>query len=249
MRTLTLDRKKPKNPTQARRAERLYGRQLKRLAEQVGLIINGFPPGDPTTLPTIEDMLRRYAESLLPWAERTAAAMIAEVNQRDEATWRAIGNELSAELRREISLAPTGQTMRRLLAEQVELIRSIPIDAGKRVHELTLKGLEDSTRAKEIAAEIRRSGEVAESRAMLIARTEVARTASTLTEARAKAIGAEQYIWRTSGDGDVREDHRILNGKVFSWNDPPIADQRSGARANPGCIYNCRCYAEPIIPV
>ena len=174
--------------------------------------------------------------------------MVEEVKQRDEVMWKTVGAEMSMELRRELQSAPTGETVRRLMAEQVTLIRSIPLEAAQRVHDLTLKGLEDSTRAKEIAAEIGRSGEVAASRAMLIARTEVARTASNLTEARAQNIGSTHYIWRTSSDSTVREDHKKLNGKVFAWTDPPVADERSGARANPGCIYNCRCFAEPIIP-
>lgn len=137
--------------------------------------------------------------------------------------------------------------MRELLDEQVTLIQSIPLEAAKRVHELTLKGLEDSTRAKQIAQEILRSNEVAASRAMLIARTEVARTAATLKQARAESIGATHYIWRTSHDSDVRSDHKALDGKVFAWKDPPISDVASGTRSNPGCIWNCRCYAEPII--
>lgn len=221
---------------------------MQRLAEQVGHIIGAFPPGDPASVPTIQQMLRSYADALMPWATATAARMVEEVNQRDEAMWRTVGAEMSKELRRELQAAPTGETVKRLMAEQVTLIRSIPLEAAQRVHELTLKGLEDSTRAKEIAAEIGRSGEVAASRAMLIARTEVARTASNLTEARAQHIGSTHYIWRTSSDSTVREDHKKLNGKVFAWTDPPVADERSGARASPGCIYNCRCFAEPIIP-
>ncbi|MFX5937705.1 phage head morphogenesis protein, partial [Acinetobacter baumannii] len=82
------------------------------------------------------------------------------------------------------------RVLQELLAEQVDLITSIPREAGQRVHELTLKGLEDSTRASEIAKEIMRSGEVAKSRAMLIARTEVSRTATSLTQARAQFVGS-----------------------------------------------------------
>lgn len=245
MKTLTLDKHKPKNPTQARRAERLYAKQLKRLAEQVGLIINGFPPGDISTLPTLENMLRRYAEALLPWAERTAATMIEEVNQRDLAMWHQVGQELSAGLRREILTAPTGETMRRLMSGQVELIRSIPIEAAQRVHELTIKGLEDSTRAKEIAAEIRRSGDVAQSRAMLIARTEVSRTAANLTQARAQYVGSEGYVWETSRDGDVRPSHKEMSGRYVRWSEPPTLDGMTG---HAGCLPNCRCWARVILP-
>jgi len=225
----------------------VYERQLRRLAETVGNLIAGAKPLDPANVPTINQMLRAYADALTPWATATAAQMVESVNNRDLAGWKQVSTEMSKELQRQIQSAPVGETLRQLMAEQVTLIKSIPLDAGQRLHELTIKSLEDSTRAKEIAAEIMRSGEVAKSRATLIARTEVARTSSNLTEARATAIGSTHYVWRTSHDSTVRPDHKVLNGKVFAWKDPPVADQHSGARANPGCIYNCRCFAEPIL--
>lgn len=227
------------------RAEATYANQLSKLAQHVGQIVNGFTPGDPSTVPTLSDMLRRYADALMPWAEATAKRMIEDVNARDVASWRRLGAEFSAQLRNDILNAPTGETMRELLAGQVELIRSIPLDAAQRVHELTLAGLEDSTRASEIAKEIMRSGDVAKSRAMLIARTEVARTASSLTQVRAKHVGSEGYIWRTSRDGDVRSSHRAMNGKFIPWDSPPTLDGMTG---HAGCLPNCRCWSEPVIP-
>lgn len=212
------------------------------------MLVNGFPPGDPAVLPTIEQLLRRYAEALTPWAERTAAEMLTEVNRRDEKAWMQNAADMSRALRQEIRTAPTGAAMQALMDEQVALIKSIPLDAAKRVHKLTIEGIEDSTRASEISKAIRASGDVAKSRADLIARTEVARTASTLTEARALSVGSPGYFWRTAGDGDVREDHRELEGQFIPWDQPPIADKRTGRRAHAGCIYGCRCYPEPVIP-
>lgn len=172
--------------------------------------------------------------------------MLTEVNARDSKAWFAAAAEMSSELRREIRTAPTGELMQALLAEQVTLIKSIPLKAAQRVHELTLKGLEDSTRSSEFVAEIMRSGEVAESRATLIARTETARTASLLTQARAVHIGSEGYIWRTSGDSDVRHSHKEMNGKFVRWDTPPTLSD--GTKTHAGQIYNCRCYPEPVIP-
>jgi uncharacterized protein with gpF-like domain len=101
------------------------------------------------------------------------------------------------------------------------------------------------------------------SHARLIARTETARTASVLTEVRAKSVGSEGYIWRTSLDADVRPkigtpnfaklntlamgSHRKLEGTFHRWDDPPIASE-NGERAHPGQIYNCRCWPEPVLP-
>ncbi|WP_175920376.1 phage head morphogenesis protein [Burkholderia pyrrocinia] len=247
---LTLDRKRDrrKNPIRLGGAERQYGTQLRKIAHQVGVLANGFPAGDASFAPTIEDLLRRYAEALAPWAEATAARMIADLNRRDEQMWMKQAADMSRALREEIRGAATGETMRALLAEQVRLIKSIPLDAAERVHRLTLEGMVDSTRAAQISKAIQESGQVAKSRADTIARTEVSRTAATLTEARALDVGSPGYFWRTSGDSDVREDHRELEGKFFTWDKPPIADKRSGARAHPGCIYNCRCWAEVVLP-
>ncbi|WP_233623059.1 phage head morphogenesis protein [Burkholderia seminalis] len=211
-------------------------------------MVDGFPPGDPAYAPTIEQLLRRYAEALGPWAEVTAARMLDDLNRRDEQAWMQQAADMSHALRDELRHAPTGETMRALMAEQVGLIKSIPLEAAERVHRLTIEALEDSTRAAAISKEIQRSGEVAKSRADLIARTEVSRAATSLTEARALAVGSTHYIWRTSGDSDVRAGHRAMEGKVCAWNDPPEVDENGRVmRFHPGQIWNCRCWAEPII--
>jgi SPP1 gp7 family putative phage head morphogenesis protein len=246
---ISLDRRrKIRNPVRTIGIEQRYGMQLKKIAVQVQAIISPFEPGDMRHVPTIQQMLDAYADMLKPWAVTTASNMLMDVALRDERAWKTMTKEMSVAMRKEIAGAPTGKILKQLLAEQVSLIQSIPEQAGKRVHELALRGLEDSSRASEIARQIMRIGDVSKSRALLIARTEVSRTATSLTQARAEYIGSDSYIWYTSGDSDVRSDHRILNGNVYRWNDPPIVDQRTGAKAHPGCFPNCRCWAEPIIP-
>lgn len=49
--------------------------------------------------------------------------------------------------------------------------------------------------------------------------------------------------------GEVRYSHGILEGKIFSWLDPPIttAPGQPERRNNPGCDYNCRCFAIPLL--
>ncbi|WP_420958441.1 phage minor head protein [Burkholderia gladioli] len=247
---LTLDRKRDrkKNPVRLTVPEQQYGTQLRKIAQQVGVLVNGFPPGDPSSAPTIEELLRRYADALAPWAELTAARMLANLSRRDEQAWMQRAADMSRALRDEIQNAPTGEALRQLMAEQVTLITSIPREAADRVHKLTLEGLVDSTRSSEIAKMIAASGEVAASRATMIARTEVSRALTVLTEARARGIGGTHYIWRTSGDGAVRPGHREMEGKVCSWDEPPEVEENGVyMRFHPGCIWNCRCWAEPVI--
>jgi SPP1 gp7 family putative phage head morphogenesis protein len=231
----------------SRRAETHYAVQLRKLCRQIEALINGtYEPDQPTNM--IEFMLLAYADLITPWAEATAARMLADVDRRDRAQWMRHSRLMSKSIREEIAEAPTGEILRRLQQEQVTLIKSLPLQAAERVHRIAVEGITAGTRGEDIYADIMRTGQVTESRARLIARTETSRAASNLTQARAEYIGSKSYIWRTVGDVDVRHDHRVLNGKRFDWNDPPIADKRGGVRAHPGTLYNCRCVAEPVLP-
>ena len=229
----------------AKKLEMNYGARLRKVARHIGDIVREFADGTPASDLFIQSAMEKYATLLGPWAEAVAERMVTEVAQSDRMSWRKVSAQMGRALHKEIQEAPTGMAMRRLMGEQVGLITSLPRDAAERVHKLTQEGITQGRRAAEIAAEIAQTGEVTKSRATLIARTEVGRTATTLTQARAEYVGSTQYVWRTVGDSDVRPGHRALNGKVISWNDPPECDP--GHRAHAGAIFNCRCYPEPIL--
>ena len=58
--------------------------------------------------------------------------------------------------------------------------------------------------------------------------------------------GFEYYVWVTKGDSRVRPDHARLEGRICSWNDPPLADSRYNIYAHPGQTWGCRCQAAPL---
>lgn len=232
----------------ARRAESAYRRQLATVSQRVDTIVRRFAHrGHIEDQPGLVAALNRYAELLEPWARVVTGRMHADVSKRDAFSWMELAREMGGILRKEIFTMPTGIAMREALAYQVNLITSLPREAAMRIHRLTTEALIQAGRAKEIEQEIMRSGSVTLGRAKTIARTETSRTASLLLEARAGSIGSTHYRWHTVGDSDVRPEHKRLNNKIFRWDEPPIAGKR-GEHANPGCIYNCRCWAEPILP-
>ena len=238
--------KKPKSPFEkARSVEESYARDLRRIAREVGRIIDSFPPGDPAMLPRLMEALRKYAEILRPWAESRAETMIKALDRQDDTAWRKATQAMSQGLRDELRSTPTGFAARALLGEQVELITSLPIKAAERVHRLAQEAVVSGSRSKDFIEEIMRSGEVTKARATMIARTETARVASVLTEARARHIKSEGYIWRTSRDADVRPSHKKMEGRYVAWDSPPTLDNLTG---HAGCLPNCRCYPEPVIP-
>lgn len=230
----------------SRRAELRYAAQLRKVSRQCGEIVAGFDPDEPGFLSHVSRALDRYADLIRPWAASVASRMIAEVSLRDFKVWESISKEMGRGLREEIRGANTGAVLKEYLAENVHYITSIPRDAARRVHHLTLEGISGSVRPKEVAKEIRRTTGVSESRATLIARTEIARTQSGLTMTRALHIGSPGYTWRTARDSDVRQSHKEMEGKVVMWDAPPKLSD--GTTTHAGMIYNCRCWAEVLIP-
>lgn len=220
------------------RIERDFARHLRKIAASIGHKVEQFDPMDAGEMSALQHLLKQYSELIRPWAKAVSRRMLADVSRKDEREWNKVSKRMSEGIRAEVHKnSVTGKLLRALHAEQVELITSLPLEAAQRVHDLTLKGLESSVRAADIAREIMRSGEVTKSRANLIARTEVARTSSLLTESRAKSIGSEGYIWRTSRDQDVRLSHKKMEGKFVRWDSPPTLTD--GTTTHAGQIYNC----------
>jgi hypothetical protein len=53
-------------------------------------------------------------------------------------------------------------------------------------------------------------------------------------------VKTQQYVWHTQQDGKVSGAHRINDGRVLSWSNPPPT-------GHPGQDFNCRCQAIPYI--
>jgi len=250
-RAMTLDKDRPKATrgqkvkaaTKFKRpaaAEREYERQLRSVAKQVGHLIKLYQDG-ARMLPGFDKAIAGYVEALAPWASRVAERMLEAVGRTNYRQWMASSRAIGRELKADVNVMEA----RLIQQEQVVLIQSLPTEAAARAQKLAFDAAIGGRRIDEIEAEIKRSGEVTAARATLIARTEVAKANSTITETRAKSVGSTQYIWRTAEDAAVRESHAEMEGVVVDWDNPPTLSD--GTTTHAGMIYNCRCYAEPII--
>lgn len=87
---------------------------------------------------------------------------------------------------------------------------------------------------------------VTDSRAKLIARDQSNKLYGNLTELRANFNGWDFYEWSDSNDSRVRPDHRVLDGNIYKFSEPPVtvtSGKRAGERNNPGQDINDRCVA------
>ena len=219
--------------------ERRYAQALNGLANHIEALLAG---GDPVTSII---QLDQYASAIDRWATVTAQMMIDDVNARNRQFWRQQSEQIGRGLAIELANTDIGQAVQDELRLQVNLIKSLPRQAALQVHELALGAMTDGQRAAGLVDSIIALGSKTRSRAMLIARTEVGRVSGEMTKARAMTAGSDGYIWRSAEDRDVRPSHKKMNGRFVKWNEPPTLDNLTG---HAGCLPNCRCYIEPVIP-
>ena len=101
-------------------------------------------------------------------------------------------------------------------------------------------------RAEKLVKGIQTQFGVSKSKATFLAKQETSLLMSEFREQRYKEAGVDQYRWSTAGDSRVRDRHEKLDGKIFSWDSPPVIDDQ-GNRGHPGEAFGCRCVAIGIV--
>lgn len=111
------------------------------------------------------------------------------------------------------------------------------------------KNVFEGFRADSLADIIQKRFDVSKSKAKFLGMQEISLLTAKYRELRYKEVGITKYKWSTSNDERVRDDHKSLNGKIFSFDNPPIVNKSTGRRANPSEDYGCRCFPIPIINI
>jgi SPP1 gp7 family putative phage head morphogenesis protein len=104
------------------------------------------------------------------------------------------------------------------------------------------------TRAKDFTKTIEERFDVSTKKAKFLAKQEISLLTSKYKQVKYESVGVSKYKWSIS-NVRTRPDHRALNGKIFSFDDPPISNIRTGAKNNPGEDFGCNCQAIPIIEI
>ncbi|TFL14209.1 phage head morphogenesis protein [Pusillimonas caeni] len=127
-------------------------------------------------------------------------------------------------------------------AENIRLIRSIPQQALDRLHGKIVQAVRNGTPTALLRDTVREEYGITLRRAELIARDQIGKLNGQLTGQRQQGIGVTSYRWRGSLDERERDEHVAREGREIAWDDPPND-------GHPGEPIQCRCWAEPILPL
>ncbi|WP_115158659.1 phage head morphogenesis protein [Serratia fonticola] len=176
-----------------------------------------------------------------------ARKMFLQVEREEWQQWRSVSQQISEGLRDVVGNTHVGQVTQDIVYRQIQLMKSLPLEAADRVKDIQDRAIQaviNGERPDQLYEMIMQSGDVAASRARLIARTEIGRATGALTQARALSVGSEGYWWRIEGAG-TRPSHKKMRDKFVLWANPPTLDGMTG---HAGCLPNCQCWPEVQIP-
>jgi len=90
---------------------------------------------------------------------------------------------------------------------------------------------------------------ITKNKAKFIAKQEIGLFMSTMQQQEFTNYEVRKFRWHTSQDSRVRSSHRKLNKKIFTFDDLPVIDERTGQKGLPGQAFGCRCIMSPIFDI
>jgi SPP1 gp7 family putative phage head morphogenesis protein len=175
---------------------------------------------------------------VLEHVERSAPSLIGEIGKK-------VSGHNAREMRRIVGIDPridpgTGPVLDQFREENLRLITNLTEDMQNRVGAIVKDYL--GGRVEDLTEELQDGLGFARARANLIARDQTLKLNGQLTRVRQQNSGISEYVWTTSNDERVREEHAAKDGQRFRWDNPPPDT------GHPGEDFQCRCTAYPIIP-
>lgn len=109
-----------------------------------------------------------------------------------------------------------------------------------------VKMRQEGSRIPEIREYFEKRWKIAKDKAQFLAVNESHLAASTIKATHYQNMGFTHFKWGRSSSLEKRHLHEEYYGKVFSYSNPPIIDEKLGIRGLPRQIWNCKCIQIPI---
>ncbi len=190
-------------------------------------------------------------------AKSMAERMIGGTDKTSKSSLHSSLKELSGGLsiKTDIYSSDIAEAITSSINANVDLIKTIPAEYLAKVKGAVNRSIQSGT--PDLVAEI--EGLLTkESRKMLnkaknVALDQTRKAYTAINKARMEKVGVTEFEWiHSGGSREPRKKHITrfpngLNGGIFSINDPPVIDDKTGERGLPGQLINCRCVMRPII--
>ena len=188
---------------------------------------------------------------------KLSKAMVQDVNKKNKSHVAKVARSAGLEIEPLLIDGELNPYFQSIVNQNVGLIRSMHEAEHPKLQGKLIQMISQDRPQRDIAKTLKAHFGMSKSKAQLIARDQTNKLNGALDQYRQQQLGVSRYTWRTMEDERVRgkpggkwpnarPSHWALDGKVFSWDKPPVSGT-GGERLHPGQAILCRCYAEPIL--
>lgn len=219
------------------------------------------------------DMEKRLAKLGKKWAEIFAAfaadkskRMVAKVLKLSDMQLKSALKDFYADKRWELIAGtiptPMQQTIKAHVADNVALIKSVAQQYHERITGAVYRAITGEGSFGQLRRDFIKYGNMSSRRAKLIASDQVHKTFTTLAARRMASLGIAKYKWVHGHSKEPRPYHAEmwdgvsgkkdghpngLNGFIFTLENPPIINEKTGERGLPGRLPFCSCRLAPVL--
>lgn len=152
---------------------------------------------------------------------------------------------------------PVRTALTKSISENVNLIKTIPQQHFAKLTEHITKAITEGNGQQDILKVVQEAAKdvagMTDRRVRNLASDQTRKAYNAMNKERLTNLGVKKFEWLHMGASrEPREYHQNeypagLNGGIFSFDNPPIIDEKTGETGLPGDAYNCRCKMRPIV--
>lgn len=228
-------------------------RELARMFDDPGYALDAVD-GNPSSRARIilNQLAEKYEPLFRKWAKKATDRMLArnlkhaeqQINSslKEASKFFEIKSDLMSDRLKEITVAAAN--------EASGLIKLIPSEYLQEVGGAVARSISTGNGMKDLVPFLDTKYGQNIRHARNVAHDQTRKAFANISTARLKAAGVRKFEWRHSHGGrSPRKLHEELNGKVFSYDDPPYIGDMYGQKVYglPSTLPNCRCFAKPVI--
>ena len=176
--------------------------------------------------------------------------MVEGAKQTSETALKSSLNQLTGGLNLKTSVVTKGleDVSQATVNENVSLIKTIPQQYLGDVTGAVMRSITTGNGLQDLILFIEKYDGMTQRRARNIALDQTRKAYNSINKQRLLTLGVKKFKWLHSGGGQhPRKDHIAMSGNIYSFDDLPVIEKRTGERGIPGQAINCRCTMTPVI--
>lgn len=173
---------------------------------------------------------------------------LAHSNRTLGASMEQIGKPVTLSVTPELAARMDAATL-----ESVALIKRVPAQYLPNVQGDVMRSITTGRGLQDLIPALKAQNVSQKNWAENVARDQTRKAYATVNRTRMEESGVKKFKWVHSGGSNKPREYHMqqwpagLNGGIFSFDDPPIIDKRTGERGFPGQAVYCGCTMSPVI--